>query len=82
MSEQSFRSSTISIIDLFDENKRTLALGRLMESNVVELWGRERMIVNMSQVNLIKEGESEIVFYFQNGNMLIVQNTGRVKYVR
>jgi len=82
LSEQSFRSSTISIIDLFDENKRTLALGRLMESNVVELWGRERMIVNMSQVNLIKEGESEIVFYFQNGNMLIVQNTGRVKYVR
>jgi len=82
LSDSYSKSATINVTDLFDDNKRVSAIGRLQESNVVELCGRERFIVNMRQVNLIKEENAELVFYFSNGDFLVVQDTGRIKYVR
>jgi len=76
------RTTMIHVEDLFDEDKKTKAIDRLMESDRIELYGREYMIVNMSTVTVIEKQENEFIIHFINGNMLIIQNTGRIKFVR
>ncbi len=82
MSEYEFKSAKISIADLFDDNKKTQMLRRIMLSDTVELYGKDRVIVNMRLVHLVKEENGEYIFYFLNGNFLVVQPSGRVKFVR
>jgi len=82
LSEYTFRSAKIDVSDLFDERKRAQTLGRMLEAEMVELWGRDRFVVNMRQTHVVKESSSEFVFYFLNGDFLIVESTGRIKFVR
>ncbi len=66
--------------ELFDENKVNV-LNKLLEADLVYVWSRNDVVINMSKVNFLAKDDSALMFVFDNNSRLIVYRSGEVVFV-